>query len=108
MGLQNKGPKTVKGVNCSTKPVKVKNCSRFTSFQQGQLVHTKNISSGVEVDNWKSVSSGWKSNVLTQIWKPLEVIWRHVKQICNRSTLDFDMDIQYTKIYWWRQNLAEL
>ena len=74
------------------KPVKRKNCSRFTSFQLGQLVYAKNFIRGRSgyLQVCRVVGKVMYEVKLENLQK---VVRRHVNQICNRSTLVFDMDI---------------
>ena len=80
------------------KPVKEKNCSRFTSFQPGQLVYAKNFH---QVERWLPAKvCRVVGNVMYELKleKLHKVVRRHVNQICNRSTLDFDIDIDRNMI----------
>ena len=75
------------------KPIKRKNCSRLTSFQLGQLVYAKNFHQGEKWLPAKVCRVVGKVMYEVKLENLQKVVRRHVNQICNRTTLDFDMDI---------------
>ena len=75
------------------KPVKEKNCSRFTSFQPGQLVYAKNFHQGERWLPAKVCRVVGKVMYELKLENLNKVVRRHVNQIHNCSTLDFDIDI---------------
>ena len=72
------------------KPVKEKKCSRFISFHPGQLVYSKKFHQG---ERWLPAKVVGNVMYELKLEKLHKVVQRHVNQIRNRSTLDFDMDI---------------